>query len=441
MFKLISHCLALLIVVSIDAAAQWRDPVGSYGKRIAARDAAWPEGYPDPDLEVFPELERSSPGLVSDEQALESVSRWQEQIMELEAKGGPYAPGLDEPLADLARQRVNEGRLVDALSLYQRSLHVLRVNMGLASPDQMTIVRSMLQLQRAIGDRQALDGLYGYYYRLGWLTADAEDGASRWRVALEYLRWQRELLRAVPEGRRDLDRELLDLFQLNEDLLQQAESEGASPEIRRDLARSQLKNLYLVQSRVVPQIRQAPPGMSTRRNRRPDMLPEDIHQERLLGLQRSAVTIGSRLLIGLADQMPSAVDRAALFRDAGDWEQWNGGRSRAEEAWRRAYAILRDAGEDALISDWFGAPVELPDNGVFWQPDPNRQTSLVRINFGVTAQGRAIGATASLIVGRDSATILAMRELRAVRFRPRFDAGQAVAVEQTSRDYQVYHGR
>lgn len=436
MLKPISCSLALLITAGIGQDAQAREPAAPYGERIVVSEAAWPESIPDPALSVFPALEDTGPVLVPGGDARESAAQLEIQVRELETLGGPYASGLEEPLADLARQRVNEGRYAEALSLYRRSLHILRVNTGLASPAQMAIVRAMLQLQRALGDREALDDLYGYYYRLGWLYAD-EEAEARWRVALEYLRWQRERLRTSGAG--DIDRHLLELHRLNEQLLEQSAQEEASLEVQVDLARSHLLNLYLVRDRVTPQTTENLSVLTPRRSRRQDVFPEDIYRDRLFNLHRSAVSVGSDLLGSFAARLEAPTERAALYRDIGDWEQWNGVWHRAVEAWRRAYDLLRDAGEEALIAQWFATPVELPDNGVFWQPQPDEESSVVRMTFDVNARGRARSSSSVVLSGRDSASITAGRELRGMRFRPSFDSGDAVESEGLVRDYRVYH--
>lgn len=428
--------VSIALTLAVAAGVQSRETGAPYGERIAVSGSDWPEARPQPALVVFPDLADSSPTLARDAAARKQAAQWETRVRELEALGGPYADGLEEPLADLARQRVSEGRYAEALSLYQRSLHVLRINSGLSSPAQMAVVRAMLQLQRVLGGAEALDNLYGYYYRLGWLEADAQDDGPRWRVALEFLRWQRERLRRDLVS--DADRALLELHGLNEQLLEQASAEEADAEIRVELVRSQLLNLYLIRDRVTPKTPDALSVLAPPRSRRPDMLPEDIYRDRLLNIQRSAQRAGSALLASLIRHLESPVERAGIYRALGDWEQWNGSLHRAEEAWRRAFDLLNDAGEESRIAQWFGAPVELPDNGVFWQPEDATERSLVRVTFDVNARGRARRAEASVLSGRDSASIIAVRELRGVRFRPRFDDGRARGTDSVEREYRVY---
>lgn len=429
--------VSIALLLAVAAGVQSREPGAPYGERIAVREADWPEARPAPALVVFPDLARRGPTLVPDATARDQSAQWEARVRELEASAGPYADGLEEPLADLARQQVSEGRYAEALSLYRRSLHVLRINAGLSSPAQMAVVRAMLQLQRAIGGDEALDNLYGYYYRLGWLNADASDDDRRWRVALEFLRWQRERLRRAMA--RDSDRALLELHGLNGQLLDQAAADDAAAEVRVELVRSQLLNLYLIRDRVTPKTPDALSVLAPPRSRRPDMLPEDIYRDRLLDIQRSAQREGSALLESVIGYLESPVERAGIYRALGDWEQWNGNLRRAEDAWRRAFELLSDAGDESRIAKWFGAPVELPDNGVFWQPEDADQISLVRVTFDVNARGRARRADASVLSGRDSASIVAARELRGMRFRPRFDDGRARGADRVVREYRVYH--
>lgn len=438
MLRPLTAVLGLLLAVIITGGAQSREPAAPYGKHIAVSHASWPASLPDPGLTVFPDLDAKRQVQTPKAAEREAIRQLESTVRELESAGGPYAVGLEEPLGDLARQLVAQGRLAEALTLFQRSLHVLRINSGLSSPAQMTVLRSMLQLQRALGNREALADLYGYYYRLGWLAADDRGSDEPWQVALEYLRWQREQIRSEPRG--DVDRELLALHGLNERLLEQAAEEQTAPSVRRELARSQLRNLYLLRDRVRPVPVSEPFSVLTRRrNRPPEMLSEDIYRDRLLSLWRSAVKNGSDLLAAQAARVESRVARAELYRDIGDWEQWNGTWRRAQAAWRRAFELLEEEGQGGLIQAWFGEPVELPDNGVFWQPDAaGDDDARVRITFDVSARGRARSVDAGVISGRDSASITAVRELRAVRFRPRFKGGEAVASKDVVREYQVY---
>ena len=67
----------------------------------------------------------------------EPAALQRQRLDELETQQGPYAPGLTEPLADLGRSLSRSGDIVGAARAYNRALHVLRVNEGLYSDNQL----------------------------------------------------------------------------------------------------------------------------------------------------------------------------------------------------------------------------------------------------------------------------------------------------------------
>ena len=91
---------------------------------------------------------------------------YERRLTQVESAGGPYSDGLTEPLLGLARYHRGQGELETALALYQRALHLLRVNDGLYSERQIPLVREQLQLYREAGDFKALDQRYDYFFRL-----------------------------------------------------------------------------------------------------------------------------------------------------------------------------------------------------------------------------------------------------------------------------------
>ena len=119
---------------------------------------------------------------------------FQLQMDEFESKDGPYADGLAEPLLGLGRHYARRGDYEQALQLYRRALHIVRLNDGLYSKRQVPVVRELLDTVRLSGDLQALDDRYDYFFRL-YGRGQAPYTDIRVRAALEYLRWQREALR------------------------------------------------------------------------------------------------------------------------------------------------------------------------------------------------------------------------------------------------------
>jgi hypothetical protein len=362
-------------------------------------------------------------------------AEYERQLVELEQRGGPYASALAEPLAALARLQRQQGDLMQSRRLYERALHLVRVNEGLYSERQVPILRQLFGSYRQTGDMQALDARYDYYFRLygAGLPPYTE---LRLGATLEYLRWQREALLleldAEPSGR------LLALYNLNQKVLAAvAGEEGIPYPLYKQLVLSQLCNLYLVRHLYRPELQSI--------NEVPQHLtagawePQDTNEYRLELLQRGAVTSGRGLLDELIARTPpeDRVELALNYLELGDWNQWNDKRSDADVAYRRVLGLLAEAAEPA---PWLDTPRELPANGVFELPPPtgNPPATVVQASFDVTAQGRARNIETRVDSEDDEGRAGRFRrELAGVRFRPAYRQGEPAAVQDMSRRYEI----
>lgn len=369
---------------------------------------------------------------------------YERQLAQVEITGGPYADGLTEPLLGLARYHRGQGELETALALYRRALHLVRVNDGLYSERQIPLVREQLQLYREAGDFNALDQRYDYFFRL-YGSGRPPYSEIRLQATLEYLRWQREALRSGLDED-GAQRRLLNLYELNRDLLQAAmAAPGVNSQMRMQLGLSQLRNLYLLMDRV-----QAPVedlfGVTGNRSAAayPGGEVQDFHNSRLRALRSTGLARGRALVSGLLEEQPGIAvrDRARLHLELGDWYQWNGLRASAMKHYHSAFDILADAQETALLSQWMGQAVELPDNGAFWQPtrfQADEESAVITASFRVNSRGRAreVQTLANAAEEAQFATRL-RRQLQATYFRPRFEAGQPVETATSERQYRVY---
>lgn len=410
----------------------------SYGEEIVRAGQEWPDGRPrggalgadeDPAALVAP--------AVTDE------AEYLQQVEALELSAGPYAESLAEPLAGLARYERSSGDLQAAHRLYQRALHIVRVNEGLNSNRQLPLVRELLDTYRLAGEMEKLDERYDYFFRL-YGQGQPPFTVMRLRAAVEYLRWQREALRSdLGEGD---NRRLLELYNLNEEILSATEFDNqVGYAWYRELVLSQLRNLYLVQARIAPRIDEV--GL-VRYN--PLVSPntgmlgqENFEETRLEAIQRSAVSRGAALLESLVDRAAAegAVALAAARLELADWYQWNGLVRRATPNYAAVAAGLRAGGEGKLLDYWLGQPLELPANGAFWQPrslGEGERRVTVKARYDVTANGQARNITA--LVDRESdepAARRLRRELSKTRFRPRFLHGIGEAVNKVEAEYEL----
>lgn len=363
-------------------------------------------------------------------------ARYREQLERLELAGGPYADTLAEPLADLARLYQQDGDIAAAQRLYERALHVVRINEGLYSEHQLPILQQLFASYRQAGDMVSLDGRYDYFFRL-YGSGKPPYTTLRLNAALEYMRWQREAL-LIGLERGHAAARLLALFDLNQQVLDLA---GQDPVVSqssyRALVLSQLRNLYLVQDRHRPALEDA--GAPPNTLGAAGWNQEDTNEHRLQSIQRKAIFRGSELLQELIDRTPAGqpVELASIYLELADWNQWNDRRDDALASYRQVAELLQEADRPALLEDWLGAPEELPANGVFLRPAAALEKGAVlQASYDVSAEGRADNIVASAASEADEGKAGRFRRaLARVRFRPRYTGGEPATQLQLSRDY------
>jgi tetratricopeptide (TPR) repeat protein len=370
--------------------------------------------------------------------AVADESLFRAQLQQREQREGPYSDMLAEPLAGLGHYYRDKGEYEEALGLFQRAVHVTRVNDGLYSERQIPYVRDLLDTFRLAGDMQALDERYEYYFRLyGGGQPPYDD--LRLRAALEYLRWQREAVGRLDDHR---VQRMLDLYELNEEiLLAVADSEEISLDWYRQLLMSQVHNLYLVQSGFQPQQQYAGtvgPGNAMYVSQNQGM---DLHQQRLESILRVSPKRGQLLLEELLARTLASGDDVELARvhlALGDWQRWNGRSRSAGEQYREVIKLLEDAGEDTLLQQWLGSPVELPQQWRLRRFGSDKRIELTA-DYAVSAQGVAKDIrVATVDSGSEALSKRLRRKLSATRFRPRYIHGEAEAAGGISRKYALF---
>lgn len=370
---------------------------------------------------------------------VEDPAGFHQQMEAMEIESGPYADGLAEPLGSLGRYYRQQGEYEQALEAYRRALHIVRVNDGLYSDRQVPLVRELLAIYRDAGDFETLDQRYDYLFRL-YGAGRPPYTDLRMRAALEYLRWQREAMR-MNVGSNTANR-LLDAIELNDDILEGVAGQGSvSYDWRRSFVFSQLRNLYILKDRFQPSIQDKSLGNSK------DVfgatpIALDLLDQRLENLVQTAQTKARLLAEELRESAiaEGPVAEAQLELTLADWYFWNGQRGRANTGYRKVAQLLRDAGEYALLETWMGQPVELPEEGAFWVGRRGAESTPaeVRASFTVSSRGRVRDVEVqALNLDAEKELSRFKRNLSATLFRPRWDTGEAQAVEGVVREYQL----
>ncbi|MEH6590907.1 MAG: hypothetical protein V7746_11645 [Halioglobus sp.] len=374
------------------------------------------------------------------EQPLPDNADYDQQLEQLETDAGPYADGLSEPLASLARYHLEQGDFSQALTNYRRAIHVVRINDGLYHPRQIPLVRNLLSVYRRSGDMVGLDESYEYFFRL-YGSARPPYTDIRMKATLEYLRWQRE---ATVLGLDDTPaRRLQAAYRLNQEVLEALGSSVAvSYHWYRDLVVSQLRNLYLLQAQVPEYddsyvLTQPAAAMSSQSQLM------NFDQQRLTNLRRNSFSNGRLLLEQLvhrAGLTRDSVALAAAWLESGDWYQFNSNRRSAVDAYTAAIVALEGEDEETLLSEWFDQPVALPATMLLRSPNNPKTAESRRLtaDYEVDSRGYARNVQvheSGVNPGNEAARL--RRLLSSTRFRPRYVAGSAVSSEGVQRDYEL----
>ena len=397
-----------------------------YGEDFVRTGAEWREG-----VGRWRELATASSGAVDTEPFIR-------QMETLEISAGPYADGLAEPLASLGRHYRQQGDYEQAVSLYRRAMHVVRINEGLKSERQIPLLRELLLCYRQAGELESLDERYDYFFHL-FGEGRPPYNPARVQAALEYMRWQREALRHELGVEK---RRIVALIDLNEGMLESLRLQADIPySWRRDVSYSQLLNYYLLLQRFKPALSEQQ-LLTSREYMGGAQGVQSMEDQKLQSRLRSAAAQGATMLqeLAVAAARAGPIEEASVKLALADWYFWNGKRQQAVAAYASVVKMLNDAGEDSLLQHWLGTPVELPDNGVFWQPEliEDEATVIVQADYDVSASGRVSGLQAQLLPGAKEQSIQGFRrKLASTLFRPRWVNGEPEAVGGLRRRYQL----
>ena len=86
---------------------------------------------------------------------LADTQRYQAQIQDFESEFGPMDNRLLEPLAGLINILVEQRQFERVAEIQSRQLSILRANSGFENLDLLPVLRSMIQVQQALGNWEA----------------------------------------------------------------------------------------------------------------------------------------------------------------------------------------------------------------------------------------------------------------------------------------------
>lgn len=374
-----------------------------------------------------------------------NVERFSAEVQSLEVEAGPYASQLAQPLMDLGSQYRNSGDAQQAVDVFRRAMHVLRINHGLDTPLQIPLLMQLIDGHLALGNYKEADQKQSALYNLK-LQLYQEEDPLRHAATEHFADWQRSAYLA-DLGKNKYSR-LLEINNLYANMTEvKARLNGEHdpalvPLLYKQMHVQYLISLYEGEKENVVQINHTPPGGAG-----PQLA--NAAEMQFVTLQNDNFRKGKRIIARIleiyqhnADTSVSDIANALIA--LGDWQIWFGRQAAAQRRYREAFELLASSENgESLIDESFGKPVELPASSVF-QPGriaPRaKHKGEVLMRFSVTKYGKASrieiiasnSATKDTDIGRRPSKLL-----RQIRFRPRMEAGKTVSTEGLERKYYV----
>ncbi|MEP1472972.1 MAG: hypothetical protein ABJK20_12170 [Halieaceae bacterium] len=365
---------------------------------------------------------------------------YEEQLEDLALRDGPYASGLADPLIGVAQIYKQRGDYKDAIEAYRRALHVIRVNDGLRSERQLPLLKDLMTVYRIEGDGDALDDAYHYYFNVHG-NGHPPYTESSIAATLEYMDWQREAFGIGMESSTEARARSVQAYLRNARIIEEM---AAQPSVDvnwyEKIVMSQMANLYLILGEDMEEYLAV--GLPSGAMSGAEARSEGYVRDRVTVIQQSGVKIGRRLLQDLIDrnEKAPAIERAGLYLELGDWNQWNGSLRQANEAYTVVESLLQTE-DGALLDDWLSEPMELPDERALWRSSAGLSTEqhpVFTVRYDVDEKGNVRNVEIlSPEEGQGWPTQRLKRMLRDTHFRPRFSGGQPLSMTGVQRQYQV----
>lgn len=380
--------------------------------------------------------------------ASEKLDDYRDAIARLESEQGAWGMGLAEQLAGLGHTYQARGQHRDAIEIFDRAIHVSRINNGLYDLSQVPIIEKMVESLKARGRWEEVHKRHQYLFWLHKRNFGADD--PRMLPVIDSLgKWYINDY-ALNPGRRMMD-QLVDAHNLFQHAIDIISGAYGSQDLRlieplRGLVMSnwffanyrgsggttQLERSHLTRELGVDQVAFTNAGQAD--NRLTQYLRNNYADGKRAIEQMVAIYSVS------PDASPGAAARAKV--ELADWEQLFDRRRNAGDLYRQAYRELKsDKSTQTEVDKLFGRPVALPELD-FVESDLEQPASLrgateeqamqpvnyVLVSYDVNRFGDAenIQVLESSVADNTDYSTRVKRSLETTRFRPRLVDGEPV---------------
>ena len=384
---------------------------------------------------IDPVLPTSSLGnqteTIPDEARDRSIRDYDNTLLDIEGRGGVWAPGLIEQLSAQGRLQQLQGDHVTAVTTFDRAMHINRINQGLHSTEQVPIVQELIESYTALEDWANADLYNNYLFYVQQRAYGVEDPRMI-PVLAQLAHWHLQAFR-IGFG------EALGLRLSSAQILLNTATKlvrlhfGQEDERFVSYLHVIADSAYQVASN---------PDLMAELNRSDFLTSQDLLVARLN--QRSLGTpvgfeAGEAALLEVISVFEESAKEPWLLAEAytslGDWYLMFKFRRAAEEQYQLAWNLLaeQDGGEE-LLQCLFGQVVAIPTfisqprllyRGSNRPENAELRQGFVDLSFDVTRNGEVRQAEYVAVPDGENADMQdrVVRELRSFLFRPRIVDG------------------
>lgn len=346
-----------------------------------------------------------------------------------------YSPALAEVLSGLGNAQQELGRHADALRSFDQSLHVMRINNGLYSPQSLPILERMAQSHAELGDWESVDQRHHLITEVSARSYGAAD-ARMVDILQRKGQWHMFAYMNSLAGAESWVH-LQSAMRTYQHAAAVAEKNfgPADPRVVTSLRglRDAQYFLNLMRMEEVADYNRSQQFQSSRSSDtfidRPRLRAGNVSfNTGLRTAQRIERAVSE-------DESASLADKAAALAELGDWFQSFQKRRTAAEHYAKAWALLGGEEHAELRAKMFAKPTAISYNGDYEDylaasTDAGVAEGYVLFNIAVSRHGTLKGAEFVEAQPQSSEQRRkAMRGLRKARFRPALEGGVPVATD------------
>ncbi len=350
----------------------------------------------------------------------------------IEKDRGAYAQALPEQLISLGLALQEQGRHEEAVVVFKRGGHLIRINNGLYSAGQIPFLRGEISSNLVVGELTEVDQRQQYLLQVQ--QRSLASGEPYVQALMQQAGWQYNSYRmGIGKEERMFSRllSMWDLYRLAiSDIM---DREGATSPMLLPPLHGMLKAQYLIS------MYQAKLGGGVGNSNQ----TEQYRFEAYLSQNYKKGNAVIRAIYNVEQNrygdhgLPTAVTLVML----GDWMLWHDKRESANQAYLEALGELAELDDAQIqVEHIFGEPVALPDiDGIRpLPPSVAAEQGDILLEFRINPRGHVINLVRLDESEDDKAKAnKLMRKLRKTKFRPRFAGGEPIITDKIVRAYEI----